>query len=116
MPSRRHPSARASDRLIFIAELTARDADSAEHAAHALDEYLETLLGAGLLAFRIGRDLESAARIVLLEEWTSTDAHDAHATKPTFATLQATLAPLLAGAPRTANYEIVAAGFSDDDE
>jgi hypothetical protein len=90
--------------VIFIAELTARDGDSAEHAAHALDEYLETLLG------------ESAARIVLLEEWTSTDAHDAHAQKVPFATLQATLAPLLVGAPRTANYEIVAAGFSDDEE
>ena len=102
--------------MIFIAELTARDPDCAEHAAHALDEYLETLLGAGLLAFRIGRDLENAARIVLLEEWTSTDAHDAHAKKPAFVALQGTLAPLLAAAPRTANYEIVAAGFSDDDE
>ena len=101
---------------MLLVTLAARDADAAEHVAHHLDAYLESLLGKGLLAFRIGRDTRDPARIVLIEEWTNDDAHAKTTQTPGFADMQRTLAPLLAGPPTSANYEIVAAGFADEDD
>jgi len=102
--------------VVLLVTLAATDADSAEHAAHALDTYLETLLDKGLLAFRIGHDMADRSRIVLIEEWTSDDAHAATTKTPSFAEMQRALTPLLAAPPSSANYEIVAAGFADDDD
>ncbi len=102
--------------MVTIVAIAATDADAAEHVAHHLDTYLETLLDAGLLTFRIGRDRRDASRLVLIEEWSSDTAYDASAKRPAFAALQRELAPLLDAAPAAAAYEIVAAGFADDDD
>ncbi|GAC1526477.1 MAG: hypothetical protein NVS2B8_12170 [Vulcanimicrobiaceae bacterium] len=102
--------------MLLVVELAAKSADAAEAAASVLDAYLETLLGKGLLAFRIGRNDADAARIVLLEEWGDAATHDALAGTPPFVALQRDLAPHLVEAPRAATYEIVAAGFADDDD
>jgi len=102
--------------VVLLVTLAAKDADAAEHVAHRLDTYLESLLGRGLLAFRIGRDTADPSRIALIEEWTNDDAHAQSAGLPAFAEMQRALAPLLAAPPSAATYEVVAAGFADDDD
>ena len=100
--------------MLLVVDLEARDADAAEQAAHVLDEYLETLLPLGLARFRIARDVAKPAHLMLLEDWSSAAAHDLVTKKPAFAAMQAALAPLVAGPPRTTTCEIVAAGYADD--
>ena len=100
----------------MVVTLVAKDADAAERLAHELDTYLEALLGKGLLAFRIGRADGIPAHLVLIEEWTNHDAHVETLKSPGFAAMQATVAPLLATPPAPVTYDIVAAGFADDDD
>ncbi|GAC1306965.1 MAG: hypothetical protein NVSMB21_10330 [Vulcanimicrobiaceae bacterium] len=100
--------------MLLVIDLSTHDAAAATEAARTLDDYLETLLGAGLLKYRIARDTADASHLVLLEEWTTSAAHAALGTTPSFLALQAALRPLLAAPPRACESEIVAAGVASE--
>ncbi len=102
--------------MVFFLELSAIDDLAAEHAASLLDAYLETLLGRGLLSFRIGRATTDPKRLMIHEEWTSIAAHEAHDGNPALAEMFQNLKPLISAPASGTHYEIVAAGFTDEDD
>lgn len=102
--------------MVFLLELAAKDDLAAERVASLVDTYLETLLGKGLLSFRIGRATDDPKRLMIVEDWTSVAAHQAHDQNPALATLLGEFGPLLAGPAKGAHFEIVAAGFADEDD
>ena len=100
--------------MLLIVELTAKDDESAADVAQILDSYFESLLGARLLRFRIARHTEHPARLVVLEEWTDSAAHDASMGSAVFQAMRGEMAPLLAAAPNANIYEIIAAGVASE--
>lgn len=101
--------------MLLVVELAAIDEAAAVKAAAVVDDYLESLLGRGLLKYRVARQVAKHPRLMLIEEWTDAAAHDAsQANNPDFDALQTELAPLLAEFPHATEYEIVSAGIASE--
>jgi len=98
--------------MVLVVELATKDGASSALASRITEEYLETLLGSGLLKFRIARSVSEATRLILIEEWTTAAAHSAIMETPAFKDVQAHLAPLLAAPAHRTQCEIVAAGVA----